>query len=127
MTTDEYVVEALRTGLSRVQAWVMYRTLIGTRNEAEFASAWEFWMHQITPSAPSVVPTAPGTAELERLRGRVEELSVRLARAEEELRSAFGTLKMQDDALFVAEHLLAQYDEPRSRYEIATGKHLKAA
>jgi hypothetical protein len=67
------------------------------------------------------------TAEITRTLGRIDELTTRLEHAEAELRAVYGTLKMQDSALSTAERLIAEGDELRGRYEIATGRHLRVA
>jgi hypothetical protein len=67
------------------------------------------------------------TVELARMQGCLDELRARLDRAEDDLRAAYETLKVQDGALSVAELLLAEGEGLRARYETATGRHLRVA
>jgi hypothetical protein len=66
------------------------------------------------------------TIEKARLEGRIEEMTIRLVRADDELRAAYETLQMEDDALSLAETLLTDDEKSRSRYEAVTGRHLMA-
>lgn len=130
MNTDDYIVEALKTGLNQAQAWDTYRKVIATCSESEFSDTWEYWARQITPSNVA----APAQGELAEAQRQIEELTIRLGQAVDEVRAATETLKRQDEtlrtldnALFVAERMLAERDESRIRYQSATGRHLRAA
>jgi hypothetical protein len=140
MDTDEYIVEALRTGLTQTQAWVTYRKLIGTCSEADFYSSWRFWANQVSPQdLPAAAKTV--AADVAEMQHQIDGLTIRLGHAVDDLRAANETLNAQytmvraqdetlkalDDALSVAERMLAEHEESRSRYQTATGRHLKAA
>jgi len=57
----------------------------------------------------------------------IDELTIRLANAEDDLRATSERFAAEHRALAVAERLLAKHDEARRRYRIATGRVLRAA
>jgi hypothetical protein len=66
-------------------------------------------------------------SERELVQHRIDELMIRLAIAEDELRATSESLAAEHRALAVAERLLAKHEEARRRYRIATGRVLRAA